>query len=142
MAGYVFGDAPVIYAYTAADALADGFLVSVPEGTAREAGFTIPVVMSRGAWDDCVAWDEGPEGNVDPAKPATGQDEAGRLWDVLWLAGKAARRASDDNMAVFDVLRVPAHGRGVTPKPVRLWATVGPGDDGSPLVTIMRPEDY
>lgn len=142
MAGYVFNSAPVIYAYTAADALADGFLVSVPEVTAREAGFTIPVVMSRGAWDDCVTWDEGPEGNVDPAKPATVQDEAGRLWDVLWLASQAARRAAGDDMAVFDVLRVPAHGRGVTAKPVRLWATVGPGDDGSPLVTIMRPEDY
>ena len=142
MAGIVFDGAPIIYAYTASDALADGSLVEVPEATAREAGFTIPVVMSRGAWDDCVAWDEGPDGNVDPAKPATGQDEAGRLWDVLWLASQAARRARGDDMAVFDVLRVPANGRCVTAKPVRLWAHVGPGDDGSPLVTIMRPEDY
>ena len=141
MAG-LFDDAPVIYAYTAADALADGLLVEIPEATAREAGFTIPVVVSRGAWDDCVAWDEGSEGNVDPAKPATGQDEAGRLWDVLWLAGQAARRSPGEDMVAFDLMRVPATGRGVTARRVTLWACVGPGDDGSPLLTIMRPEDY
>jgi len=141
MAG-LFDDAPIIYAYTAEDALADGFLVPVSEVAAREAGFTIPVVMTRGAWDDCVAWQEGPEGNVEDAKPATGQDEAGRLWDVLWLASNAARRNPAEDLVTFTVHRVPASGRGVLPRPVTLWVHVGPGDDGSPIITIMRPEDY
>ena len=77
----VFG--PLIHAYTRADALADGSLVDVTT-VAREAGFTVPVAVTRAVWLDCVAWaDDG----------GACQDEAGRLWDVLWMARFAARRA-------------------------------------------------
>ena len=70
----VFGD--VIYAYTRAQALADGVLVDVSE-TAREAGFRWPVAMTRAGWENCVAWTE------DDSRHQVLQDEAGRLWDVL-----------------------------------------------------------
>ena len=67
---------PVIFAYTRAQAIEDGVLVDVSD-TAREAGFKIPVALSRSVWDRLVALPEGYRGF---------QDERGRLWDVLWMA--------------------------------------------------------
>ena len=75
----IFGD--VIYSYTREQALEDGFLVDVSE-TASEAGFTIPVAMTRAAWTDLVEWND---------NNRAFQDEAGRLWDVLTMARYFAR---------------------------------------------------
>ncbi len=41
---------PVLSAYTRAQAIEDGILVDVSE-TAREAGFTIPVAVTRTVWN-------------------------------------------------------------------------------------------
>ena len=41
---------PVLSAYTRAQAIEDGILVDVSE-TAREAGFRIPVAVTRTVWD-------------------------------------------------------------------------------------------
>ena len=41
---------PVISVYTRAQAIEDGILVDVSE-TAREAGFRIPVAVTRSVWD-------------------------------------------------------------------------------------------
>ena len=60
---------PVIFAYTRAQAIEDGILVDVSE-TAREAGFRIPVAVTRTVWDRIVALPEGYLGF---------QDERGRL---------------------------------------------------------------
>jgi len=51
----MFEDADLIHSYTRAEALADGTLIDVSE-TAREAGFRVPVALTRAAWFDCVAW--------------------------------------------------------------------------------------
>ena len=48
----------VIYAYTRAQAIADGVLVDVSK-LAREAGFKIPVAVTAGVWAECVAVPEG-----------------------------------------------------------------------------------
>ena len=45
---------PVIFAYTRAQAIEDGILVDVSE-TAREAGFNIPVALTRTVWERIVA---------------------------------------------------------------------------------------
>ena len=63
----------VIFTYTRAQALADGFLIDVSSKLAREAGFRYPVALTAGVWAECVAVPEG----------VTGQDETGRLWDIL-----------------------------------------------------------
>ena len=47
-------DRKLISSYTRSEALADGVLVDVTE-TAREAGFVIPIALTRAAWDLCVA---------------------------------------------------------------------------------------
>lgn len=124
-----FGD--IVHAYTRADAIADGVLVDVTP-TAREAGFSVPVALTEAAWLDCVAWTD-----ADTARQVT-QDEAGRLWDVLWMAKLAARRASGGDV-VFEMHRVPRGGRGARPRCAQLRMVIGPGDDGEPVITILMP---
>lgn len=65
-----FGE--VIYSYTRAQAVLDGFQIEVSK-TATEAGIRFPVFITRGVYEQCVA--------VPPG--VTGQDEAGRLWDLM-----------------------------------------------------------
>jgi hypothetical protein len=130
-----------IHVYTRAQAIADGVLVDVSE-TAREAGFSVPVAMTQAAWADCVAWTEEDE----ERKPnGTGQDEAGRLWDVLYMGFLAIRRKRDaaprDNpqQLGYQLRRVPREGREVRPRLATLVLHVGPGDNFEPVVTVMLP---
>lgn len=124
----MFDDADVVSSYTRADALADGVLVDVGP-MAREAGFKVPVAMTNAAWCECVAW-----GKED--KPGLGQSQEGRLWDVLFLAALAARKAQG-NQAPFSVYCVPREGAGVAPEKVDLYLWIHPGDSGEPVCTIL-----
>lgn len=129
----MFNDADLISVYTRADALADGELIDVTT-TAREAGFRLPVALTRAVWADCVEWSD-----ADSARKACPQDQAGRLWDVLWMASLAARRARECSRVRFALVRVPREGRGVRPRHVELEMHIGPGDDGAAVLTIMQP---
>lgn len=122
-----------IYAYTRAEAIADGTLVDVTE-MAREAGFRIPVAMTAAAWGDCVAWSDA------DSERQTHQDESGRLWDVLWMASLAARRAQGERVP-FQFYRVPHGGRATWPRLTTLHLRVGPGDTGEPVITILTPSE-
>lgn len=130
----IFGD--VIYAYTRAQAIEDGVLVDVTE-MAREAGFRFPVAMTATVWGDCVEWSD------EDSKRQTHQDEAGRLWDVLWMGMYAARRSASRNTSQisFSLYRVPRGGRGVRARLTHLKLVIGPGDDGEPVITIMLPNE-
>lgn len=136
----IFGD--VIHAYTRKKAIADGALVDVTE-TAREAGFVWPVAMTREAWEYAVAWTEADE----KRKPEfTGQDEAGRLWDVVYMAfafirGKKARGAAPSVRDNYRLFRIPREGRGLRARPIVLSIVTGPGDNGEPVVTLMMPHE-
>lgn len=125
----IFGEP--INIYTRRQALDDGFLVDVSE-MASEAGFRFPVALTRAAWGDCVEWSEA------DSKRQTYQDEAGRLWDVLYMASLAARRNSGSELR-FQLYRVPRGGRGVRPRLVTLAMRCGPGDEGEPVITIGLP---
>jgi hypothetical protein len=127
----VFGE--VIYGYSRAQAIDDGVLVDVSD-MAREAGFVSPVAVTAAAWGDCVAWSD-----VD-TKQQCHQDEAGRLWDVLWMAKQAARRAQGDRLA-FQIYRVPCGGRGAAPRLVTLLLTIGAGDEREAVITVMMPDE-
>jgi hypothetical protein len=121
----IFGE--LIYVYTRAQALEDGLLVDVSE-TAREAGFTIPVALTRGAWEAAVAW------------PADNhwQDEAGRLWDVLFVLAFLAKRSKGSRID-YHVHRVPPNRRKASR--LDLKAVVSGGDDGAPVLTILLPDE-
>ena len=121
---------PVIYSYTRAQAVADGFQVEVSQ-TAREAGITFPVFITRSVFDSFVA--------VPPG--VTGQDEAGRLWDVLWMLRFAIRKARPgaDRLPFALYVRNDNH----RPRLVKLVATCGPLDidDPKPAITVMMPDE-
>jgi len=125
----------VIFAYTRAEAIADGVLVDVSD-LAREAGFKLPVAMTAAAWADCVAWSE-----EDTRRKRCPQDETGRLWDVLFMAAQAARRRANTPDRLFQLLRVPREGRGQRPRLTTLRLVIGPGDEAEPVLTIMQPDE-
>ncbi len=134
--GALWDQATAVSVYTRQDALNDGTLVAAPGELAREAGFRVHLAFTATAWADCVAWSE----QTDAQKPyATGQDETGRLWDVLTMARHAAAHAAGANRVPFTVLRVPATGRGLRPRGARLLLHIGPGDDHEPVATITLP---
>ena len=122
-----------IHTYSRAQAIEDGLLVDVSE-IATEAGFRLPVAMTRTAWGDCVEWSE------EDSRRQTYQDQSGRLWDVVWMAAQAARRGHGDRLA-FQLYRVPRGGRSVRPRLVTLHLHIGPGDDADPVITIMLPDE-
>ncbi|MGV9934130.1 DUF6573 family protein [Streptomyces olivaceoviridis] len=126
----------IIHAYTRAQALADGVLVATDAELAREAGFRVPVALTSAVWEGCVAWNEG------DSERQTPQDERGRLWDVLTMTRHAIRRSGGAGGRVtVDLRRVPRDGRTQQARPVQLVCTIGPGDRGEPVITIMEPHE-
>lgn len=122
----LFGE--VISSYTRAEGIADGFLVDVSE-TAREAGITFPVAMTRTAWEAAVA--------MTPAAERACNDIAGRLWDVLSILRWQAKRCSGSAMT----LKVKVITKSIRAQWVYLKALCGPGDNAAPVITIMLPEE-
>ena len=126
---------PAISTYSRAQAIEDGFLVDVSD-TAREAGFSIPVAVTRTVWSRLVALPEGYKGF---------QDERGRLWDVLWMARHYALRASDRDRVTMCVLlrdvRKDLHDSNRPPRKHFPIVAIGAGDEGRATITIMFPED-
>jgi len=125
----MFDNTDIIHSYTRADAIRDGALIDVT-ATAKEAGFRWPVALTAAAWERCVAVPPGVEC----------QDEAGRLWDVLYLLGLGIHR-SDDGTEIRYGVHVRNDNREGVPPLVQLKAVCGPGDDGAPVITIMLPEE-
>ena len=79
----LFTPEDLIFQYTRSQAIEDGVLIDVSE-MAREAGFQWPVAVTAGVWALV---------NDIPPRYRGLQDPDGRLWDVLWMASWAARRA-------------------------------------------------
>jgi len=123
-----FGE--VIYSYTRAQAVADGFQVEVTK-TAQEAGIRFPVFLTRTVFDSFVTVPEG----------VTAQDEAGRLWDIVWMLRFAIRKAatSSNRMPFALYVRNDNH----KPRLVKLIAMCGAldMDDPQPAITVMMPDE-
>jgi hypothetical protein len=118
--------AELIYAYTRAVAISDGMLIEVPAELARQAGFTVHTAMTAGAHHAAV--------DVPPHLRGL-QDETGRLWDVLTVLRRAIRGSGDGDRVDFRVLVFD----GARHRTVDLYALIGPGDDGEPVMTILLP---
>jgi hypothetical protein len=123
-----FGE--VIYAYTRAQAVADGFQVEVTK-TAQEAGIRFPVFLTRTVFDSFVNVPEG----------VTAQDEAGRLWDIVWMLRFAIRKSASHSNRMPFALYVRNDNR--KPRLVKLLATCGALDidDPQPAITVMMPDE-
>ena len=121
-------DAEIIYPYTRAQALEDGVHVDVSE-IAKEAGIKFPVALTSAVHCKYV---EVPEGVI-------GQDETGRLWDILWVFRFAAAKFNGSTL-LFKV-HVRNDNRDCMPPLVTLKAVCGPGDTPEPVITIMLPDE-
>ena len=122
----------VIHFYGRAQMLAHGELLDVST-MARQAGFVVRVAMTREAWAECVEWRR-------PSSQAKcmSQSEAGRLWDLLWMARSQALRRRGTQFR-FAMRRVPQHGDDILARHVVLLMRTHAGDQGEQVVTIMLP---
>ena len=124
----MFNESELIHRYSRADALRDGVLIDVSE-PAKEAGIRYPVALTAAVWQQCVT--------VPPGVAC--QDEAGRLWDVVWMLRLAIGRSAGSEVR-FGV-HVRNDNRERTPPLVRLKALCGPGDSGEPVITVRLPDE-
>jgi hypothetical protein len=113
MNNHPFGE--IIYSYTRAQAIADGVQVEVTK-TAFDAYVTVP-------------------------PDVTGQDEAGRLWDVVWMLRFAIRKAQPGQARLPFALYVRNDNR--APRLIKLVAMCGPLDMDAPepAITVMMPDE-
>lgn len=114
----------VVFRYTRAQAIEDGVLVDVSE-TAKEAGFKWPFAMTAEVWD-----------LIEHIPPKySHEDIQGRLWDILMVARfSIAKAGKGDDIVFFDVILHHADG-----DKLKLKLHIGPGDDPSPVLTLMLP---
>jgi len=126
----------VIYSYTRKQAVADGVQVEVTK-TAKEAGISFPVFLTRTVFDAYVAVPKGVEA----------QDEAGRLWDIVWMLRFAILRSHGRTAAGAACTRLPValyvRNDNRRAKLVKLIASCGALDidDPQPAITVMMPDE-
>ena len=124
---------PVIFSYSRKQALADGVQVDV-SATAKEAGITYPVFLTRTVFDAYVAVPPG-------GQCGSHQDEAGRLWDIVWMLRFAIQHGKPGQ----DRLPVALYVRNTDgpAKLVKLVAQCGPLDidDPAPAITVLLPDE-
>ncbi len=118
---------PVIFSYTRAEAIADGVLIDVSE-MAKETGFRYPVALTHAVHAEYVLVPDG----------VSGQDEDGRLWDILTMARLASAKSSGKSEIYFELYVRNDNRRA---RRVRLKAVCGPNDDLSPCITVMLPNE-
>jgi hypothetical protein len=127
---------PVIDTYTRQMAIADGVLVDLmqPEfiDLVRNAGIRFPVAMTAVAFQDYV--------ELTPKAVEACNDIKGRLWDVLWMLRTEILKNRGTNLReiLFQFYCVTDR---IKPTLCTLKSVVGPGDDGEPVITIMKPEE-
>ena len=120
----------IIYSYTRSHAIADGMQVDVST-VAQEAGIRFPVFLTRTVYDAYVT--------VPP--DVTGQDEAGRLWDVVWMLRFAVLKSQPGQTRLPFALYVRNDNRRA--RLIKLIATCGALDidDPQPAITVMMPDE-
>ena len=131
MKGEKSSKAEFIYCYSRRDALADGIHIDVSK-TAAEAGIRFPVFITRTIYERFVAVPEGVQC----------QDEAGRLWDILWMCRHGIANAPEGQNPVTFELYV----RNSNDQPAQLVSLIAECgamdfDDPKPAITIYLPED-
>jgi hypothetical protein len=110
--------------------VADGCQIEVSK-VAEEAGIRFPVFLTRAVYDRYIS--------LPP--DVTGQDEAGRLWDVLWMLRFAIRKAQHGQARLPFALYVRNDNK--APQLIKLVAMCGALDidDPQPAITIMLPDE-
>ena len=116
----------VIHTYTREQAIEDGQLLNVSDThEAKEAGFRVPVCITVGV-----------HALVQVPESLNGwQDYSGRLWDTLFLAAAAFKRAGEKDLVQFEVVYQTDPRRSAT---VTLWLCFSEYEG----FTILLPEEF
>jgi DNA repair protein RadC len=124
----------IIHTYTRAQALEDGVLVDV-SSMARETGFRFPTAITADLHTRLTPNEE---------EADRGQSYEGRLWDVLFSASMATRRAGKTDRAAFKTLLAEVRSDRSKPQltTLNLWVVIGPGDQGEAVITLGFPRDF
>jgi hypothetical protein len=128
----------VIFAYTAADAVRDGGAVEFNPATALEAGYALPVIMTRAAYEDTVEWTR-PEEWL--------QSMDARFWDVLTMLRAAGKAALESGRSYqFRVARIANKNKsGALSKSTTAYVTTlvvraeGFDQSGTPCLMVRLP---
>jgi len=123
-------DEPVVYCYSRKNAIADGLQVEV-SSLANEAGFKFPVFLTQSVWQAYVRVPAG----------VSGQDETGRLWDILHMLKYAIRRSPTEQIGYLEFRLFVRNADGQPAQEVTLAAECDAldFDDPSPAITISMP---
>ena len=117
---------PLLSGYSRKQVLADGVLVDLTRpGFARLlklTGIRVHTAMTATAFG-AVVW-------RGPLEPDAAPPVIGNLLVVLGAFAKAARRSRDTDRVEFSVPDLDG-------RTAALWALIGPGDEGEPVLTIM-----
>ena len=121
----------LIYSYTRAQAIEDGFLIEVGP-IAQEAGYRVSVALTAELWGKLNAI---PEDSVDSLE--------GRLWDLLFMGRFAAavKARSYDSFEIFYEFLLQRNDLPARPDLIKVKMVAGPGDIGEPVITIMLPHE-
>ena len=104
----------LVFIYTRKQAIEDRVLVDITD-TAKEVGLRFPTTITATAWSEYVTVPYG----------VAGQDEDGRLWDIVWMLRLAiAQQRVDGPEILFELLVKNEESR--PPQPVTLKAIIGP----------------
>lgn len=128
-----------IYTYTDDDMVADGALIRLADVPAlaplvAEAGFRVPVVVTRGVWDAAI--------ETSPAAAARGESDAGRAWDLLFVSSLAFQRAAitpDDGFVELTLTATAANGK---PYTFQVWGVAEFDPRGALQIKILLPSEY
>lgn len=132
MSDGIVGD--MISLYSRADAIRDGVLIEADPSLCKQAGMRWPVAVSDHLW-----------GYIEPEnlEEMPGQSVEGRLWDLLWMFTRSAKRAtgSADRLVYRVILQMKTGKTPTRQETITVIAVCGPGDDNEPVITLMLPED-
>lgn len=123
-----FGE--IFCAYSRSQAVADGFQIEVSK-TAQAAGIRFPVFLTRAVYNSFIAVPDG----------VAGQDEAGRLWDVVWMLRFAIIRAKPEADRLPFALYVRNDNRAAKLAKLVAVCSALDMDDTRPAITVMTPEE-
>lgn len=122
--GNIFEGAEIISRYTLAQGIEDGFLADVSE-VAKEAGIVYPVAITS-----ALSYDIG-----NPPPSQSHQCYNGRLWDVLYMFALRARNVQGQTFNYEIVMHTGRKTRYI------IKAHIGGGDNGEPVITLMKPNE-
>lgn len=121
-----------ISVYTRSQAIDDGYLIDLSE-TARGMGFKVPVAITSDTFVRCVHLEK----EDAQILGVTESQRVARLLRVLLFKIRNAMNGSE-NRCIFELAFQALEGGRAVEERAMIEATIGPGDDGEPAITIKH----